>query len=187
MMRIGIACVPAFVLGAILHKVIKERLFSPITVGVGFLAGGILVLLVERIWKRPVSQASETALDEITLRQAFVVGCGQCLALWPGMSRSASTIIGGMIAGLDRRTAAEFSFLVAVPVMIAATGLDLIKSASHIPSSAVPIFGVGFLVSFIVALGAIRWFISLLSRFTLVPFGWYRIVLGVITIIVYRA
>ena len=174
MMRFALACGPVFVLGFLFHKMIKMYLFGPLTVACALIVGGVVMIVVER---RRVSPRI-IALDSISLPIALGVGVAQCFALWPGVSRSAATIIGGMMLGLDRKTAAEFSFLVAVPVMVIAVLYDLIKSAGSIHAAEIPIFAFGFLVAFLVSIVAIRFFIALLGRVTLQGFGVYRILLG---------
>lgn len=174
LLTIGVACLPAFVLGALCHRAIKTYLFSPTTVGYALIVGGLLMVGVERLHSRKRSRA----LDEMTLRDAFVVGIFQCLALWPGMSRSASTIMGGMLVGLERRAAAEFSFLVAVPVMFAATFFDLIRSVEILFDDLLPMFAVGFVVSFLVAMVAIKSFLAFLRSQTMTPFAVYRFIVG---------
>ena len=120
--RIAVATVPALIAGYLAHGFIKTYLFTPGTVTVALIVGGIGILLAEKHAAR-----NSTSLDSLTLRQALVVGLFQTLSLWPGISRSGATIVGGLVMGLDRKSAAEFSFLIAVPVMIAATGYDLLK------------------------------------------------------------
>ncbi len=178
---LAIACLPAFVLGFLGHDFIKEKLFNPITVAIGLGVGGVAILVVEYLVK-PKAQVTE--LDKLTRKDALWVGLAQCLALWPGTSRSASTIIGGMLAGVGRKTAAEFSFFIAVPIMIAATGYDLLKSLKFLTASDIPVFAVGFVTAFFAALIAVRFFIRLLSNTTLIPFGWYRIVVAIVVIAV---
>ncbi len=176
--KLGVTCLPAFILGALFHHQIKERLFFPGPVAAALVFGGIAMILIERFWKKhPVGN-----LDQITLKQCLGIGLFQCLALWPGMSRSASTIIGGMLLGLERGIAAEFSFLVAVPIMCAAVGFDMLKSIHFLHASDVPIFAVGFIVSFVVAIVSIKFFIGVLNKITLAPFGWYRIALGALVL-----
>ncbi len=171
---LGIGCLPALFLGALLHSYIKTNLFTPQTVCLALIVGGIIMIFVERIkFKNQISN-----LDTITYKQALAIGLFQSFALWPGVSRSASTIIGGMIAGLDRKAAAEFSFLLAVPIMCAATGWDLLKSLPVLEITDLSFFLVGFIVAFISAMLAIKLFISFLQKHTLTGFGVYRILLG---------
>jgi undecaprenyl-diphosphatase len=182
---LAIACLPAFFLGAIFHSKIKAYLFSSINVALALIVGGIAMIIIERRQKKLKSTILTDKLDNLTFKQAFMVGCFQCFALWPGMSRSASTIIGGLIAGLSRTVAAEFSFLVAVPVMCAAVTLDLYKSLPYLTNNDIVPFLVGFVTSFIVALIAIKWFISFLSKTTMEPFAIYRIIIGIIVLLYY--
>lgn len=172
---IAIGTMPAVVSGALFHGVIKDKLFDPTTVAVGLLAGGLAMLAIEyRGLKSTVD-----SVDGLTLRMALGVGLFQCLALWPGISRSAATILGGMVLGLNRKAAAEFSFLLAVPVMTAAAAYDLVKSASMLAREDVLFFAVGFGVAFLAAWLTVSWLIRFVSRHTFIVFGWYRIVIAV--------
>jgi undecaprenyl-diphosphatase len=162
---------PILIAGFLLHDVIKTYLFGTKTVAVGLFLGGVLILIVERCLPAPTI----ATVDGIGWRTALGVGLFQCLALWPGMSRAGSTIVGGLLCGLERRAAARYSFLAAVPAMTAATLYDLFKSRSLLDASDVPIFAIGFVVSFFAAWAAVRTFLALLGRFTLRPFAWYRI------------
>ncbi len=169
-----LTCLPACVMGLLLHDFIKAHLFTPATVAVALVAGAVLMIVVER---RRYEATSQT-LDEMTPRLALGIGCFQCLALWPGFSRSASTIMGGMILGATRRLAAEYSFIAAVPIMVAATGFDMLKSIDLFSAADVPFMAVGFVGSFISALIAIKAFIALVGRVSLVPFAVYRLILA---------
>ncbi len=170
--RIGLATVPALIVGYLAHDFIKAHLFTPAAVAWALAVGGIGILIAERFVLRRFSRS----LDTLTLRQALGIGLFQTLSLWPGTSRSAATIVGGLLLGLDRKGAAEFSFLIAVPIMVAATGYDVLKMTGAFTSEDVAQLVVGFIVSFIVALMAIPSFIRILSRWSLAPFAWYRIV-----------
>jgi undecaprenyl-diphosphatase len=165
---------PALVIGFMAHGAIKTYLFGPVTVAWALGVGGIAILLAERL--KPRTRVND--LDGIGYAQAFAIGFFQCLAMWPGMSRSASTIVGGLLMGLDRRVAAEYSFLAAVPVMIAATGYDLYKALHLLSFSDVGFFATGFVVSFVSAALAVKTFIRLLQRWSLVPYACYRIALA---------
>lgn len=167
---------PALFAGGLLRGVIKENLFVPSFVAVGLAVGGLWVLLAERFMPKP----AKDSLDGITWRDALWIGVFQCLALWPGMSRSLSTILGGMLVGLERRTATEYSFFAAVPLMIVATTFDLFASLPSLEAGLAPAFAVGLLVSFFSAWLAVRFLIRFLSRHTLMPFGWYRIALALV-------
>ena len=171
---LGVASLPVLIAGFLLHSTIKTHLFSNTTVAIALLLGGIVMIAVERF----KLTARVTSLDSLSYKDAFLVGCTQCFALWPGMSRSGSTIVGGMLLGLERRVAAEFSFLVAVPVMCAAVAYDLLKSMDVLELSDIPFFGVGFVVSFVVAILAVKGFMELLKSWTLESFGIYRILVG---------
>lgn len=171
-----LSMVPALILGFILHSWIKHHLFNPLTVAIGFIAGGLWILFAEKFYK----QAQKNSVDQISFSEAFKIGCFQCLALWPGFSRSGATILGGMSLGLDRRTAAEFSFFAAVPVLSAAAILDLIKSIKFLSLADLPIFAIGFLVSFFTAWAVIKVFIGFVSKYPLSIFAWYRFAVGIL-------
>lgn len=171
--KLLLACIPVFISGYLFHDAIKA-LLEPLPVAAALICGGIFMLMVDRGDKN----FTYNSLEEISYKTAFLIGVFQCAALWPGMSRSGSTIIGAMLLGVERRVAAEFSFLVAVPVMVAAVGYDMLKSYHELTAADIDLFAVGFVVSLITAVVAIKFFMSLLSRYTLIPFGWYRICLG---------
>jgi len=168
-----VTTLPAAVLGLLVHAAIEEHLFSPMTVALALAVGAVWILLTER-W---APQPKVEGLDSLGWRDALHIGLFQCLSLWPGMSRSASTILGGMISGVERKTATEYSFFAAVPVMIAATGFKMVKSRDALADH-LPVLAVGFIVSFIVAWLAVKGFVWFLGRHTLVPFGWYRLALA---------
>lgn len=165
---------PACILGLLLHSVIKEYLFNSRSVICALVAGAICMLLVA--WKK--KRATCVTLDDLTARQALGIGFSQCLALWPGFSRSAATIMGGILLGANRGVAAEYSFIAAVPVMLAATGYDLLKSWHLFTAADLPFFCIGMLGAFISALFAVKVFVALLGRVTLVPFAIYRLCLA---------
>lgn len=169
---------PALLVGFLLHDFIKDHLFQPLTVAIGLAVGGVILIVFERF----EHHAKIIKLDSITPRQAIAVGLFQLFSLWPGVSRAASTILGGMVQGLDRKTAVEYSFLIAVPVMIAATGYDLLKSLSDLHSSDIALFATGFIVAFVSALLAVRYFVAFVQRFGFTGFGWYRIALAVVVL-----
>lgn len=180
--RIGLATLPALVVGFLARNAIKTYLFTPRTVALALVVGGIAILFTERFVRR----RSTSPLDMLSLGQALGIGLFQTLALWPGTSRSAATIIGGMLLGLDRKDAAEFSFLIAVPIMTAATGYELLKMRESLSTAEAGQLALGFIVAFIVALLTIRAFIRVLNRWTLVPFAWYRIVVAPIFYLITR-
>ena len=169
-----LTCIPACVLGLLLHGYIKAYLFRPLTVAIALVVGAIMMIVVER---RSFEERCPT-LDDLTPKLAFGIGCFQCLALWPGFSRSASTIMGGMILGAQRPVAAEYSFIAAVPIMVAATGYDLLKSISLFSMDDFAFMAVGFVGAFISALLAIKAFVALVGRVSLVPFAVYRLIIA---------
>ncbi|HWP60300.1 MAG TPA: undecaprenyl-diphosphate phosphatase [Candidatus Acidoferrales bacterium] len=169
--RIALATLPALVVGYLAHDFIKSRLFTPVTVTWALAVGGFAILLAERF----AAHRSTNSLDELTLKQAFGIGLFQTLSLWPGTSRAAATIVGGLLLGLDRKGAAEFSFLIAVPVMAVATGYDFLQMRDVLASEDLLMLAVGFSVSFAVALATVAAFVRLLGRWSLAPFAWYRI------------
>ncbi|MGE4169930.1 MAG: undecaprenyl-diphosphate phosphatase [Candidatus Margulisiibacteriota bacterium] len=170
--NIALAIVPALVMGALTHSWIKHHLFSVPTVIAALFVGGVVMTFIERVLPKPKT----TKIEDMTSKQALTVGFFQCFALWPGMSRSASTIIGGLLSGLDDVTAAQFSFIIAVPVMVAATGFDLLKTAPILTHHDLAMIGVGLVVSFAVAVVSIGTFLKVLKRWKLFPFGVYRVV-----------
>lgn len=174
MQHILAGIVPVMGIGYLLHKPIKTYLFSPYTVIVGLILGAILMLVAEKVAKRPVT----TDVDKMTLKQAFWVGLFQVLALWPGFSRSGSTISGGLLLGMSRAAAAEFSFIIAVPLMAVACLYDLLKVWDKLNIADMQMFAIGFVVAFIVAYISIVWFIRFLNKSTLASFAYYRFVLA---------
>jgi len=172
--RIAIATVPALIFGYLAQQTIKQVLFTPVAVIWALAIGGFAIIIAEKFTSRRISRS----LESLTMSQALGVGLFQVLALWPGTSRAAATIVGGMLLGLDRKGAAEFSFLIAVPVMLAASGYELFKMGSLFSSQDTVQFTIGFVVSFVVAVMAVKSFVLFLSRWSLVPFAWYRIIIA---------
>ena len=169
-----LTCLPASLLGFFAHKTIKADLFNPTSVALALVVGAVAMLLVER----KKHSHSVVSIDGITPFIALGIGLCQCFSLWPGFSRSASTIMGGMLLGARRDVAAEYSFIAAVPIMFAATSFDLYKSADLLSAQDIPFFLLGIGVSFVVALLAIKVFVGLLGRISLRPFAWYRLALA---------
>lgn len=165
---------PACAFGLIFHSIIKTYLFTPGTVLAALVVGAICMLIVEKRKFKPVV----TSLDQLTPKMALGIGFCQCAALWPGFSRSASTIMGGIILGAQRSVAAEYSFIAAVPIMLAATGYDLLKNLDIFTAADIPFFTVGMAGAFISALVAVKIFVALLGRWTLAPFAFYRLALA---------
>jgi len=180
--RIIVAFIPTGVLGLLLYKVIKGYLFNPFVVASMLILWGVIFILVE-LWlkKHPPRYSDE---DQIPYWKAFVIGLFQSLAMVPGTSRSGSTIVGGLLLGLDRKTAAEFSFLLAVPTMLAATGYDILKHHSEFSFQNWELLLVGFITAFVSALVVVKWFLNFLKGHTFIPFAIYRIVIGILFLLV---
>ena len=172
--RIALATFPALLVGYLARHAIMEQLFNPEAVTLALAVGGVAILLVERF----IARSASNAVDTLTLSQALGIGLFQILALWPGTSRAAATIIGAMLVGLDRKSAAEFSFLIAVPVLFAASGYELITMRDQLGAEDAFALGIGFFVSFLVALIAVKGFVRFLERGKLTPFAWYRILVA---------
>jgi undecaprenyl-diphosphatase len=172
---IAVATIPALVAGALLSKFIKSVLYASFTViAVAFIVGGIVMLVVER--RRPT--ADVTRVDDTPVGRAFAIGCWQTLALIPGVSRSGSTIVGGMVGRLDRPTAAEFSFFLAMPTMSAAFAHDLLEVRHSLGSARAMEIAVGFVMAFIASALVVKPFLNVVRRSGFAPFAWYRIVVG---------
>ncbi|MEL7638086.1 MAG: undecaprenyl-diphosphate phosphatase [Solidesulfovibrio sp.] len=165
---------PAGLVGLALRKTIKAHLFGPTTVALALAVGALMIFWVERRRTRD----RYYSLDEMTPALALGIGCFQCLSLWPGFSRSAATIMGGMLLGAKRSLAAEYSFISAVPLMFAATLYDFYKSRDLFSADDMGILAIGFVVSFLSALLAVKAFIVLVQRVSLRPFAWYRLALA---------
>jgi len=176
-LNIIIAFLPSAIIGLALHKMIEEKLFNPITVAIALVFGGILMIIFEKKFRRG-NKTRE--IEDVTPIQAFKIGCFQCLALWPGMSRSASTIMGAWVSGLNNVAAAEFSFFLAIPTMVAASGLSLVQTKVSMDMLQIIALAVGFVVSFLVALLVVDKFINFLKKKPMRVFAIYRIFIGVI-------
>lgn len=172
--NILVACIPAGVLGILFEDIIDKYLFNTTTVLAALVVGAILMIVAER----NVKYARNTDLDSITVFQAFKIGIFQCLAMWPGMSRSASTIIGGWFSGLSTVAATEFSFFLALPVMIGASGLKLIKYEGILSFNEIIILAVGFIVAFLSALVCVESFVGYLKKRSMKVFAYYRIIIA---------
>lgn len=170
-----VGVIPALVLGALFGSFIKERLFDPFVVAGSLFAGGIVILLIER--RTPDDRIA--VAEDIPLKIALLIGLIQCLALVPGVSRSAATIIGAMLLGASRLAAAEFSFFLAIPTLLAATAYSLLKHSALVSGDQAVALAVGFIVSFLTAYAVIALFMRWISTRTFAPFGWYRIALAI--------
>ena len=178
-LNVLIAFLPAVVLGLAFGKAIKAHLFTPVVVASTFIIGGFIILWAER---RPQSQARIQNIDSMTPLDALKVGLVQCLAMIPGTSRSGATIIGGMLLGLSRRAATDFSFFLAIPTLIGAGAYSLYKERALLSMGDVPLFGVGLLFSFVSAWICVRWLLGYISTHNFVPFAWYRIAFGLVVL-----
>lgn len=175
--RLMVAFLPAGILGFLFYKTIKN-LFSPLTVSLMLIIGGVAFLVLEYLYKEKEHQLRD--VEKIPYIKAFAIGLFQSLAMIPGTSRSGATILGGILLGLERKTAAEFSFLLAVPTMIIASAYDILKHYETFNTESWGVLGIGFVTAFFVASIAIKTFVAFISRFSFVPFGIYRIVVGII-------
>jgi undecaprenyl-diphosphatase len=170
------AFLPSAIIGAGLHGFIKEVLFaSPALIAWVLIIGGIIILVVERLPKKEIHTNSEN----LPIKTAFGIGLYQCISMIPGVSRSGATIIGAMLLGVSRKAAAEFSFFLSIPTMVAAAGYDVYKNFHYLQGSDFQDIGVGFVVAFLSALVVVKTFIGFITRFGLVPFAWYRIIGGI--------
>jgi undecaprenyl-diphosphatase len=179
LINLMIAFLPAAIVGFLTHDWIKARLFNSTLVAVALVVGGILILLIERLAPTPRIQD----VNDVPPRTAFGIGLAQVLSLVPGTSRSGATIMGGYVLGLSRTAATEFSFFLAIPVMLAATLYDLVKSWSVLAPSDIPVFAVGFIVSFVSAVVVVRAFLSYVSNHSFSVFAWYRIGFGALLLL----
>jgi len=169
-----IAFIPASAVGFFFHGIIKQYLFNPITVSFALIIGGYIIIYIEN---KKIEVKTQEAFD-ITKKSALIVGLAQILSLVPGVSRAASTIMGGVCSGLSRKASAEFSFFLAIPIMFAATFYDLYKSSAVLNMDSVIIITIGFISAFVSAVIVIKWFIKYISTKDFKVFGWYRILFG---------
>jgi undecaprenyl-diphosphatase len=180
--NILIGFLPAAVIGFAIHKQITKYLFNGPVVAGAFIVGGLIILLVE---SRKGGEARVTDIDQMTAMDALKVGFCQCFGMIPGTSRSGSTIIGGLLVGLSRPVATEFSFFLAIPTLIGASVLELFKVRHELAANAheyLPMFAVGFVVSFLAAWICVRWLLRYVATHTFIPFAWYRIAFGIVVL-----
>jgi undecaprenyl-diphosphatase len=190
-LNVLVAFAPAVVLGVLFGKAIKSRLFAPVPVALAFVVGAVVILWVEGRHRRLYGASDEggtrrarvDAIDELTPVDALKVGCLQCLALVPGVSRSGATIIGGMVLGLSRKVATEFSFYLAIPTLVGAGAYSLLKERDALHTSDLPLFLVGTAFAFVSALLCIRWLVRYISSHDFTAFAWYRIAFGALILI----
>ena len=177
-LNVLIAFVPAVILGLLFGKAIQDTLFTPQVVATSFIIGGVIILWAERRQARAETAPRILEVEDMDWRDALKVGLAQCLALIPGTSRSGATIIGGMMLGLSRKAATEFSFYLAMPTLIGAGAYSLFKERALLSTDDWPVFGVGLLFSFLSAWLCVRWLLRYIATHSFVPFAWYRIAFG---------
>lgn len=178
-LNVAIGFGPAVLLGLLFGKAIQANLFTPMVVATTFIVGGIIILWAER----RASVARVDSVDDMTPLDALKVGLVQCVAMIPGTSRSGATIIGGMLLGLSRKCATDFSFFLAIPTLIGAGLYSLVKQRALLSAADIPLFGVGLLFSFISAWVCVRWLLNFISTHTFVVFAWYRIAFGIVVLV----
>jgi len=178
-LNVLIAFLPAVVLGLLFGKAIKAHLFTPTVVASTFIIGGFIILWAER---RPPGSVRIENVDDMTPWDALKVGLVQCFAMIPGTSRSGATIIGGMLLGLSRKAATDFSFFLAIPTLIGAGAYSLYKERALLSMADIPLFAVGLVFSFLSAWLCVRWLLRYISTHDFVPFAWYRIAFGIVVL-----
>lgn len=181
-MKLVVGLIPAVVVGGVFYPFIKSLFASPLVVVVSLFVGGVAIILIERYQVKQVKTVEN--VDEISYKLAFLIGCFQTLAVVPGVSRAGATIMGGLLLGMERRAIVEFSFLLAVPTMLAASAKDMLESSFIFTSQEFTLLGVGFVTAFVVALAVMRWLLSFVQTNTFVAFGWYRIVAAILFFVI---
>lgn len=169
---------PSMAIGAVAYEGIQRMLETPEIVAIALILGGIAILVIERMTKR----VTTTSVEEMSWKTALGIGLVQCLSMIPGVSRSGATIMGALLLGVERKTAAEFSFFVAVPTMIGASAYAMLKSGGQLGAGELSDIAIGFAVSFVVAIVVIKAFIGIVTRYGFAPFAWYRIVIGTVAL-----
>lgn len=183
-LNVVLATIPAVALGVLFEAAIRDVLFSPVPVAFALVAGGVLILWAQaRERARGDAPARVRSLDELSPLDALKVGCAQCCALIPGVSRSGSTIIGAMLLGVERRVATEFSFFLAIPVIIGATGYELMKHGGHALDGMTELITVGTVAAFVSAFACVRWLLRYIATHDFTVFAWYRIAFGMLVLV----
>ena len=177
-LKLFVAFLPTGAIGYVAYKAIKHYLFNPFTVSISLIVGGVILILLDKWSAEKKSEYKE--VEDLSYLGAFKIGLIQCFSMIPGVSRAAATIFGGIFSGFNRKQAAEFSFLLAIPTMFAASGYDLLKEHENIHSEDLTTLAVGLLVAFLVAIVAVKGFIAFLNKYGFKHFGYYRIILGVL-------
>jgi undecaprenyl-diphosphatase len=183
MINLIVAFLPAAVLGFLLNKKIKAVLFAPVPVALAFIIGGFVIMWVERRERTMPGAARIQSVDDMSIADAFKIGCAQAFALIPGTSRSGATIMGAMLFGLSRKAATEFSFFLAIPTLLAATVYSLYKERALLSAADVPMFTAGTVAAFISAFLCVRWLLRYISSHTFNAFAWYRILFGLLVLL----
>ena len=179
MLRILIAFIPTAIIGFLLEKIIRNVLFESMqTILWSLFLGGIVLIVFEKLYSSKTSDVDD--MGKMSYKQAFAIGLCQALAVIPGVSRSGATIVGGMLLGVSRKAIVDFSFVLAVPTMLAATVLEIVKHRSEMSFDQSGLLAIGFVVSFIVALGVIKWLLTYIRKHTFVAFGVYRILVALV-------
>jgi len=181
-LNLMVAFMPLAVLGLAFGKLIKKALFHPVPVALAFIIGGFIILWVEARQKANPVAVRTQEVDDMTVLDAFKVGCAQAFALIPGTSRSGATIIGAMMFGLTRKAATEFSFFLAIPTLMIATAYELFKNRAMLSSADLPLFTIGTLAAFVSAFLCVRWLLRYISSHDFTAFAWYRIAFGILVI-----
>ena len=182
-LNVLIAFLPAAVLGLLFSKAITAELFKPVPVATAFIVGAFVILYAERRHRNMPAAARIETVDDMTMLDALKVGCAQTFALIPGTSRSGATIIGGMLFGLSRKAATDFSFFLAIPTLLGATAYSVFKQRELLSWADLPMFGLGGLSAFASAFLCVRWLLRYISSHDFTIFAWYRIVFGVIVLV----
>lgn len=177
-LKLAVAFLPTGVIGLLAYKSIKLYLFNPFTVSISLIVGGVILILLDSWSAEKKSEYKE--VEDLTYLGALKIGCIQCFSMIPGVSRAAATIFGGVFSGFNRQQAAEFSFLLAIPTMFAASGYDLLKEKDNIHSDDLQVLLFGAVIAFIVAIFAVKAFIAFLNKYGFKQFGYYRIALGIL-------
>ncbi len=176
--KLAVAFIPTAILGFVAYGFIKEYLFSPTVVSISLIIGGIILILIDRRVNQQTSTMKE--VEDISIRNSFFIGLIQSISMIPGVSRAGATIVGGVLNGFDRKQATEFSFLLAIPTMFAATGYDLLKTPVHFGRDEMMLLATGLITAFIFAWIAVKLFLKFIDRHGFAYFGWYRIVIGIL-------
>jgi undecaprenyl-diphosphatase len=184
-LNLVIAFIPAAILGFLFNSKIKAVLFAPIPVALAFIIGAFVIIYVERSQKTRQVRPRVDSVDDMSTLDALKIGCAQAFALIPGTSRSGATIMGGMLFGLSRKAATEFSFFLAIPTLFAATIYSLYKERAMLSAADLPMFSIGTVAAFISAFFCVRWLLRYISSHNFIPFAWYRIAFGLIVLATY--